>query len=223
MNGALRLYQYLAPAILAPLSLYLWWREYGNWPQVLIAWLIPVLWAYIVPGIGTNVLKVWEFDVRWKLGRFRPHHGFVFGSATSTLAWLVHGQAAQSAADVARYSLVLCSVLGFWNLLYEVKALRIGLLRVYNQPWADGFGHEATALDYAPWFFGGYGAAHGAVIGGFEWFVATHGMPDAWIVIATFFAGLLFCIAVPVLGFMRRSISVHGHAGTRPVAKEARQ
>jgi len=43
---------------------------------------IPVLYAYIVPAVGTNVFRIWEFNTRLRLGRFRPHHGFVFGSAS---------------------------------------------------------------------------------------------------------------------------------------------
>ena len=66
-------YQYVAPAVLTPLAFLLWWNTYGGdiW-LTLIAWLIPVIYAYIVPGIGTNMLKVWEFDTRFRLGRFRP-------------------------------------------------------------------------------------------------------------------------------------------------------
>lgn len=220
MSQPIRLYQYVAPILLAPLSCYLWWVEYQNVPQVLVAWLIPIMWAYIVPAVGTNLCKVWEFDVRWKLGRFRPHHGFVFGSATSTIAWLIHGEPANSVADILRFAFVLCSVLGFWNFLYEVKALRVGLLRVYNQPWADGRGEEAVAYDYAPWFFGGFGAAHGLSIATFEYVVNQRGVPNSiesfiWILV-----GLVLCIAVPVLGFIQYSIRTHGHSGTRPVTKE---
>lgn len=220
MNRTIRAYQYVAPAVLAPLSFYLWWNEYGNYPQVLVAWLIPILWAYIVPGIGTNVCKVWEFDVRWKLGKFRPHHGFVFGSATSTIAWLIHGEQAQSFQDVARFALIFCSVLGFWNILYEVAALRVGVLKVYNQPWADNRGEEAIALDYAPWFFGGYGAAHGLVISGFEYYISRLGSPDMSMTIACLIAGLAFCIALPVAGFIHHSMKAHGHPGTRPIARD---
>lgn len=220
MIQPIRLYQYIAPALLTPLSFYLWWTEYQNVPQVLVAWLIPILWAYIVPGIGTNVCKVWEFDVHWKLGRFRPHHGFVFGSATATIAWLIHAQSANSVADIFRFAVILCSVLGFWNVLYEVKALRVGVLRVYNQPWADGRGEEAIAFDYAPWFFGGFGAAHGLSIGTLEYLVYQRGMPSMTEAIAYVMLSLALCIAVPVLGFMRYSIRTHGHPGTRPVTKE---
>lgn len=220
MTRAIRLYQYIAPALLAPLSLYLWWTEYQNVPQVLVAWLIPILWAYIVPAVGTNVCKVWEFDVWWKLGRFRPHHGFVFGSATATIAWLIHGQPANSLADILRFAVILCSVLGFWNVLYEVKALRVGVLKVYNQPWADGRGEEAIAFDYAPWFFGGFGAAHGLSIGVLEYVVNQRGILNTTESFAYVVGGLILCIAVPVLGFIRYSIRTHGHPGIRPVAKE---
>jgi len=220
MMPAIRLYQYVAPLILAPLSFWLWWGEYGNWPQVLVAWLIPVLWAYIVPGVGTNICKVWEFDTRWKLGRFRPHHGFVFGSATASLAWLLHGQPAQGIGDVLRYAVVLCSVLGFWNFLYEVRALQSGMLKVYNQPWADGRGEEAIVFDYAPWFFGGFGAAYGLLVAGLEYFVRQQGLPGAWLTAAVVSGGLVLCIALPVAGFIRQSRRKHGHPGMRPVFRE---
>ena len=75
MRNALSIYQYLAPAILAPLSLFLWFREYHDLRLALAAWALPIIWAYVIPAVGTNVLKVWEFDVRLKLGRFRPQIG----------------------------------------------------------------------------------------------------------------------------------------------------
>jgi hypothetical protein len=222
MNRLLRLYQYIAPAFLAPLSFYLWWNEYHDGPQVLVAWLVPILWAYIVPAVGTNVCKVWEFDVAWKLGRFRPHHGFVFGSATSTIAWLVHGQAAHTLADVGRYAIIVCSVLGFWNLLYEVKALRIGLLKVYNQPWAEGRGDEAIAMDYSPWFFGGFGFIYGLSIATLEYSVHDFGTPGVAAGYCYVALAFLLCVAFPVLGFIQHSVRSHGHPGTRPVLKQGR-
>lgn len=220
MKRALTLYQYVAPVVLAPLSFFLWWREYrGDLQLVAAAWLVPVLWAYIVPGVGTNVLKVWEFNTRLRLGRFRPHHGFVFGSATAMLAWLVHTPV-QSAFDVARSGFVMCSVLAFWNLLYDVKALQTGILSVYNQPWADGQPEEAVAMDYAPWFFGGFGAVYGAGIGAIEW-LSAHGQLSAAVFALAFALMLGLSLTLPVAGYIARSRRRHGHSGTRPVAKRA--
>ena len=97
MKRTLSIYQYVAPVVLTPACIALWYREYaGDLALLATAVLVPILWAYIVPGIGTNVLRVWEFDTRLRLGRFRPHHGFVFGSATSMIAWVLHSSPARS-------------------------------------------------------------------------------------------------------------------------------
>lgn len=216
----LDIYQYLAPVVLSPLSFWLWWKRYeGNFNLVLVAWLIPILYAYIVPGVGTNLLKVWEFNTRFRLGRFRPHHGFVFGSATAMLAWLGHGASAATWGDILRCSLTLASMLGFWNLLYEVKALRSGLLLVYNQPWAEGHPAEAIALDYSPWFFAGFGAIYGAGLGLGEYLTARGGLTGLWF-LGYFLALLIGAIAGPVLGYRAHSFRTHGHSGCRPVPRK---
>jgi hypothetical protein len=218
MKRALSVYQYVAPVVLGPLSLLLWYQRYDGDLQLLAgAWLVPVLWAYIVPGIGTNVLKVWEFNTRWRLGRFRPHHGFVFGSATATIAWLVHTPSA-AWPDVLRNALIMCSVLAFWNLLYEVLALRTGILSVYNQPWADGKSEEAIAMDYAPWFFGGFGALYGGGIGVLE-LLHANGMLTRPAFGLTFALMLSLTLVIPAGGYIISSRRRHGHSGTRPVKK----
>lgn len=218
MKRTLTLYQYLAPVVLAPLSFWLWRREYsGDLRLVAAAWLVPVLWGYIVPGIGTNVLKVWEFNTRLRLGRFRPHHGFVFGSATAMLAWLVHVPV-HDLFGAARTAFVLCSVLAFWNLLYDVKALEARILNVYNQPWAEDRGEAAIALDYAPWFFGGFGAVYGAGMGTMEWLDVRGWLTTLNFAIA-FSLMLVLCLALPVAGFVLHSRRKYGHSGTRPIKK----
>jgi hypothetical protein len=213
------IYQYLAPAVLTPLAFWLWWRTYdGNIWLTLMAWLVPIVYAYVVPAVGTNVLGVWEFDASLRLGRFRPHHGFVFGSTTATIAWIVHAGRATDVLDVARAALVLASVLGFWNLLYDVRAVRIGFLKVYNQPWADGRGAEAIAFDYAPWFFAGFGAVYGGALAFVEILAGTEGLSLAsftWMFPLT----VACAIALPVWAYRRRSFALHGHSGCRPVAR----
>jgi hypothetical protein len=220
MKRLLSVYQYAAPVILTPLSFLLWKREYGgNLKLTVTAWLIPILWAYIVPGIGTNLLGVWELDTRLRLGRFRPHHGFVFGSATAAMAWLVHRAAAHDLFDVAMSALILGSVIGFVNILYEVKALESGILRVYNQPWADGRGEAAIVLDYAPWFFGGFGAVYGAGLALMEWLDGKGILSPATFAVV-FSIVLLLTLTVPAGGYVLQSIRRHGHWGTRPVKKQ---
>jgi hypothetical protein len=94
------------------------------------------------------------------------------------------------------------------------------VLRVYNQPWAEGRGEEAVALDYAPWFFGGFGAAYGLAVAGFEWFVGRYGVPDFGGAALALVLALAFTLALPVAGFIRQSLKRHGHPGTRPVGRK---
>ena len=103
MRRTFEAYQYLGPALLTPLAAWGWWLHYdGHVALTVIALLVPIAYAYIVPGIGTNILRVWEFDTRFRLGRFRPHHGFVFGSATAMLVLPAIGSPAPSATALRR-------------------------------------------------------------------------------------------------------------------------
>lgn len=210
------IYQYLSPLILTPLSFWLWWQTYEeNLALTLIAWLIPILFAYIVPGVGTNVLKVWEFNTRYRLGKFRPHHGFVFGSATSMLIWLVHSTVATGLFDIFQMAFISASVLGFWNLIYDVKALKAGILLVYNQPWADNKGEEAIAMDYAPIFFAGFGFVYGAGISIAEVLYGQKFFSTIWYLPLI----LAISIVIPILLYRYYSYQKHGHSGCSPIEK----
>jgi hypothetical protein len=168
------------------------------------------------------VLGVWEFDTRLRLGRFRPHHGFVFGSATAMLAWLAHAAPARDLADVGRSALVIGSLLGFWNVLYDVKALQAGILRVYNQPWAEGKGTAEIVLDYGPWFFGGFGAIYGGGMAVLE-LLDFRGLLTMPLFVAVLSVLLGLALLVPTAGYVGQSIVRHGHWGTRPVMKQKSQ
>jgi hypothetical protein len=144
----------------------------------------------------------------------------VFGSATAMLAGLVHVPA-HNLYDVARGAFVLCSVLAFWNLLYDVAAIRAGILSVHNQSWADGQTEAAIAMDYAPWFFGGFGAVYGLGIGALEWLNGQGSLSGPILSVALALM-LLLSMTVPVAGFMAQSRRRHGHSGTRPVKRTCR-
>src|SRR5688572_12641336 len=107
-------YQYAGPVLLLPLGYWLWSERYdGNEPIVALAMSVPIVFAYVIPGIGTNWLRLWEFNTRLRLGRFRPHHGFVFGAATSVLALMTldYPPRTYDAMEFLRCGLVLGSVL----------------------------------------------------------------------------------------------------------------
>jgi hypothetical protein len=220
MRRAFEAYQYVAPALFTPLAAWLWWLHYdGHLALAAIALIVPIAYAYIVPGIGTNLLRVWEFDTRLRLGRFRPHHGFVFGSATAMLALPAIGapSAHPSAQDIVLHSFAVAGILGLINWLYDALAIRAGFLKVYNQPWADGQGAWSIAGDYAPWFFGGFGLIYAAGLKVAEGALLAEANTGR--AIGAGLAILAATLTLPTLGYVIQSYARHGHHGCRPIMR----
>ena len=224
MRKAFEIYGYAAPLVLFPAAVWLWWRHYdGSWPLVAIAVGVPVLHAYVVPGVGTNVLGMWAFNARLKLGRFRPQHGFVFGSATALLTLLVIGapDVGAGVGGAMKVALAGAVLLLAVNWIYDAAALKHEVLEVYNQPWADGAGPWAIAGDYVFWFFGLFGFLHA---GGLK---LAEGMllerPSWSIGLAAGGAILAATLVLPAMGYVAASWLRHGHSGCRPVLRAHRE
>jgi hypothetical protein len=208
-------YQVLGPAIFLPLAYWLWLGRVGRHDLVIGILAVPCIVQYILPAIGTNVLNLWEINTRVRAGKFRPHHGFVFGAATAFFAFLVTSDAPQplSAAGVARAALIMGSVLGFWNWLYDILAIRTGHIRIYTQPYADGRCADAMATDHAPMYFGTFGAIYGAGIE-IALGLKTGGLLDQYglpLLMGTITAALI----LPVLGYIATSYLQYGHNGLK--------
>lgn len=211
------MYQYAAPIILLPLSYILWLNRLDSYHQLVwFALSMPILSAYVIPGIGTNRLKLWEFNTRFKLGRFRPHHGFVFGSAISLLALVcVDPPAANfSLLTLLRASFITGSVLAFWNWLYDIRAIKVGFIVMYNRQHAEGQGPEAIATDYAPIFFFTFGAIYGAALYVGQYIFLTLHRWDmfGWLLIVC----NLIILIVPVSAFVVQSYLKNGYSGLTP-------
>jgi len=197
--------------VLFPVSYYLWWQYADHRHDVvLLALSMPVVFAYVIPGLGTNWLRLWEFNTRWRLGRFRPHHGFVFGTATSLFGLLCIDAlpAKPGGLDVVRTAFVLGSVLAFWNWLYDVYAIKAGFVVVYNRPYHEGAGPEAVATAYAPVFFGTFGACYGVALA-LSRHTVDWGSGIWWLIAGGNLAGLV----VPVLAFVAYSSLTQGETG----------
>jgi hypothetical protein len=213
------LYQYITPLLLFPLSYYLWLRQFdGNHRFVWLMLSMPVLFAYIIPGLGTNWLKLWEFNTRLRLGKFRPHHGFVFGTATSLIALLCVASppADFSLMEFIRAGFILGSVLAFWNWLYDMYAIKAGFLVVYNKAYAQKLGPGAIAADYAPVLFGTFGVCYGLTIRFSQYYLLELGRWDyygfLWI------GGNLAGLTIPVLAFVLHSYLKYGETGLKSYA-----
>ncbi len=220
MSRFFRLYEILGPLLLTPLALWAWLRHYrGDWALAGLAVAIPILHAYIVPGIGTNVLKMWAFTTKFRIGRFRPQHGFVFGGATAliTLACIGAPNSAPTLFTILASAAGVGAVLFFVNWVYDALALKHGVLEVYNQLWADGAGSWAVAAEYSIWFFGLFGFVFGAGLRMAEGVLLA--APNVWRTLEI--GGLLLAatVSLPTLCYVAVSKIRHGHSGCRPCVR----
>lgn len=208
------LYQFVGPAVALPVSYYLWLAAYGGDHRLTIATLVvPIVFAYVIPGLGTNWLKLWEFDTRLRLGRFRPHHGFVFGSATSLLALpcLAPAGGDFELTGLLQAAFVVGSVLAFWNWLYDAHALRSGFIVIRRQPYQSHLTHEALAMEYAPVFFGSFGACYGGYLYVLQHVLRAGGSGDLfWWVL---FGGTSTVLVVPLSSYVAASYLRYGQPG----------
>jgi hypothetical protein len=214
-------YQYLAPLILLPLSYVLWWERMGNsHPLAILMLSIPVLFAYVIPAVGMNWLRLWEMNTRFKFGHFRPHHGFVFGSAIGLGALLCVGPpaAALSWYGLAQAGFLTGSTMAFWNWLYDLYAIKAGFLIVHIRPHARGLGAEATATDYAPLYFGAFGVCLGISIYLGQYLLLTEGRRDLFWPLLILFN--LLTLAIPTLLYMGASYLKYGDVGLQPVSRD---
>ena len=214
------IYQYVAPLIILPLSYYLWLRRLDNHYLVWFALSMPVLSAYVIPGLGTNWLKLWEFNTRFKLGRFRPQHGFVFGSAISLLALVCVEPPAPifNSLDLLKTAFITGSVLAFWNWLYDIRAIQVGFMVMRNRQHYEGQGAEAIATDYAPIFFFTFGACYGAALYMGQYILLTLQRWDlyGWLLITC----NLVILVLPTAAFVLQSYFKNGYYGLKPYHEE---
>ncbi len=159
------LYGKVYPFIGFPLMTWLWYRSSGAAFAGLVMGL-PLLFGYIIPGIGTNILKKWRFRGSWVVGNYYIHHGFVYSSAMSLALYIgfVPDPAASVWAALANIIRTAC-IIGFVGWWHDLISIRQGAHEVYNSAWRQGAAPEVIVTQYAPLCFSLIGAAYGMIAG----------------------------------------------------------
>jgi hypothetical protein len=175
---------------------------------------LPVVFAYVVPGLGTNWLGLWEFNTRFRIGRFRPHHGFVFGTATSLFGLVCIPEATPgfSISDCLRAGLVTGSVIGFWNWLYDTYAIKSGFIVLHTRLAAEGKAAEVVAAHHAPVYFGVFGACYGVCL---QLVDALSAGSNRGVYFGLLVVGNLAAVILPVLAYVLWSHATLGESGLR--------
>lgn len=166
MKKFYNIYQYIAFLVIFPLSSYLWYLKLKSFSDMLAVISLPVLTAYVIPALGTNVTKLWAFNTRFKIGNFRFYHGFVLGASINIfglMLWMV-SPTNGGIAQTVFFALISGGFIGFINWIYDIYAIKTGFIVLFNKEAHDNKSAHEIAAAYAPVYFFVFGAVYGVFI-----------------------------------------------------------
>jgi len=183
-----------------PIMAWLWYQKYGAAFAALVMGL-PLLFGYIAPGIGTNILKMWGFRDSWVVGKYFIHHGFIYASGFSLALYLgfIPTQKGSVWAIVANIACVT-GIIGFAGWWHDLIAIRQGMMEVYNKAWKRGAEPEVIVTQYAPLCFALIGMVYtGMAFLGYETIVRQGNLNALWWLFPLGLALLTLVTAAPLL------------------------
>jgi hypothetical protein len=153
---------FILPLPLTALMLYLWYQRTNSWSFSLYVILLPLLFGYIIPGIGTNVFKLWAFKWRFmRMGNYFIHHGFMYAPYFALSLYCTFGNVGQisfiQAATIVISNSFLQCFLTTWHDYWGVKS---GMIVIYNRPYREGKSAAEIILDYGPIAYAMFGCTY---------------------------------------------------------------
>ena len=88
----LYLIDFVLPLPMTALMFVLWRLRTGNAIFAAYTLALGVLFGYIFPGIGTNVLHLWKFNGPLRIGNYFLHHGFVYAPYLSLVFYIAFAE-----------------------------------------------------------------------------------------------------------------------------------
>ena len=155
-------YNHIFPIFGFPWVFWLWYRVGGMSLATLITGL-PLVFGYIMPGIGTNILKKWRFNGPFRMGNFFIHQGFIYSSTMGLGLYLAMFPAASGPWQIPMIIFRTAAIVGFVAWWVDILGVKTGLIEIYNGPWKRGAAPEVIVTHYAPICFSLLGASYGAV------------------------------------------------------------
>lgn len=214
----LEIYSYIAPTLLFPSVLWLWYTKTGKISIGSMIVMLPVIVSYIVPAIGTNYLKLWEFKTKFMAGKFRIQHGFLFGTASALFALAVFDFSKGNIVLMAlKNGFVLGSVIALWNWIYDIYAIKSGTMVVYTKGYYFGKSEYEIAFDYAPVYFGVFGFIYGIAI---ELVLAAESVAGGVSLGFLYLTMVIFALLLPTIAYVLFSIKRYGENGLKSYRQE---
>jgi hypothetical protein len=209
-------YQWIMSLAILPICYLAWYEKLDKRHDLtILVFIVPVVFGYVVPGVGTNLLKLWEFNAGVKMGRFTVLHGIVFGASCGLLSLLCCDilLVKSSPFSMLKSAHVCGVVICFWNWIFDVYALHSGIAVIYNKPRALGKSCLSIASDYAPVYFGAFGICYGIHISILCTLRPLWNSLEFWVLAL---CSTMTSITVPIAAHSISSYLRHGYSGLLP-------
>ena len=160
---ALFIVDFILPIPLTILIIFLWYNRCHNWTFTIYIITLPFLFGYIVPGIGTNVLKMWTF--KWnimRIGNYFYHHGFMYAPYFALSLYLTWGSFEVHLTSIKIITIVISNTFlqCFLTTWHDYWAVKSGMIEIYNKPFKDGKSAAEIILDYGPIAYAMFGCTY---------------------------------------------------------------
>jgi hypothetical protein len=150
----IRIWVYALPFPLFLIMYFSWFSWSKSSAFALYVMLLPLLYGYVVPGIGTNLLRKWRFSGPWAVGSYYAHHGFMYAANMSPLLFISFlGSSAFSWAMALRILLCTAALHGFVLWIHDILIVKHKMVEIFNRPNAEGRSPEEIVFYYAPLCF----------------------------------------------------------------------
>ncbi len=127
------LIDFILPLPLTAVMYLVWWRRTGSSPFAVYVLSLGVLFGYIFPGIGTNVLQLWKFHGPFRIGNYFVHHGFLYAPYLALVFYVAFPSGVPlTPGNVLRIvlagGLMQCVV----SCHHDVWAVETGMIEIHN-------------------------------------------------------------------------------------------
>ena len=193
---------YIYPFLGFPIFLWLWVRD-GSPAFAALVMGLPLVFGYLIPGIGTNVLNLWRFHGPWLAGKYFIHHGFIYAAVFGMELYLSFFPPSHGAeiwtliGNMARTAAMMISI--GWT--HDLLAVRYGVIEIYNGPWKRGASPETIVAHSAPLCYALLGVAYAGIATlGYQILVIQQGnMNNLWWLFSLGLAAMAVASSVPYL------------------------
>jgi hypothetical protein len=154
LKNFLTVWVYIVPLPLFAAFFFYWKSHFNSYQLSLYLLVAPLLYGYIVPGIGTNVMKKWKFHGPFKLGNFYAHHGFKY-SANMNLWFFIATYGLNFFSNLSWEKILITSIAngaihGFFIWIHDTLSIKFGKIELTNILKKPGMSAEAQAFSFAP-------------------------------------------------------------------------